>query len=212
MKTPLVLLTLLAGSILATPAWAGTPANPEISDAAGDAHGSVDVTSLWITSDASSVTFNLKLADLASEADPVFDNEGSWHNIYRIEYTLSSTGATYYAEVQISAVESQSTAGTNTPHVTATVTSNVGTQYSAGRTTPGAVPAGSATVDAAANLIKVTLTRDANLASGTVITGVTVKTFQNPTPHEMQNALTPIVGGGRVQKDVAGPGRSLTLL
>lgn len=205
MKTHLLLLTLLAGSMLVTPVLAGTPDNPEVSDAL-DAPGSVDVRALWVTSTPTVVTFHLRLQDLASEADPAFDNEGSWHNIYRIEYTLSSTSASYYAEVQISAVESGALIGRNTPHVTATVTSNVGTQYSAGRIGGGAVPGGEASVDAPNNLVIVKLTRDASLAGSTVISGINAKTYQNPTPHEMQNVLTPIVGGGRVVKDTTASG------
>lgn len=211
MKTPLVLLTLIAGSMLVSPAWAGTPSSPEVSDGSGDVADSVDIVSLWVTSTASEVIYNLKVRDLAV-ADPAFDNEGSWHNIYRVEFALSSTGATHYSEVQISAIESQAAAGQTTRHVVAPVGTNVGTQYSGGRVgAPGSTPAGTVVVDAANDLIVVKLTRDGNLAPGTVISGITVKTYQNGVPHEMDNIFTPILGGGRTLKDTAGPGRPYTL-
>ena len=211
MKTSIVLLTIIAGSILATPAWAGSASNPEVIDAAGDAPGSVDIVSAWVHATATDLSVTIKLSDL-SQSSPLLDNEGSIHNYYRTEFVLSTTGARYFLEGQIHGVDTQTEAGTSTPRVTGPVVVNVGTQFAGGRM--GSQPTslgGTVSVDAAAGTITVTTPRGTLFAPGATLSQISVTTFFNTSPHEVESAASNLIGGGRTVKDTAPASRAFLL-
>lgn len=210
MKTPIVLIILIAGSILATPAWAGTPATPEVADVAGDAPGSVDLVSAWVTNTATDLVLTVKVADL-SQSSPFFDNEGAYHNYYYAEFTHSTTGAKYFLEAQISFIDSETMAGVTTNHLTGAVHTNVGTQYHGGQIGTTKVLSGSVNVDPATNTIVFTIARGTTFTSGSLI-GLTLKTSQDASVYESDPGAAALVGGGAVLKDTAPVGRTYTLV
>lgn len=212
MKTPILALTLIAASILATPAWAGSALSPEVTDATGDAPGSVDVVSGWFSSTATDLRFTFKLADL-SQSSPVLDNEGVFHNIYRVEFVVASTGVRYFLEAQIHAVDTETLAGESTVRVGTPVGFNVGTQFAGGRM--GSQPAtlsGTVAVDAAAGTITVTTAKGSTFPAGASLTQISVTTYQNGSPYEVDNGLSAFIGGARVQKDGAVGSRAFTVV
>ncbi|GEM_PF-3556901 len=87
-------------------ALAGTAVSPDVTDAAGDAPGPLDVTSMWITSDAASVTFHLKVANLTGP-DPLLGGEGARY-YYRVEFQSSTSGRAWYVQGQICALDTAS--------------------------------------------------------------------------------------------------------
>ena len=211
MKTSIVLLTIIAGSILMTPAWAGSAGSPEVTDAAGDAPNSVDVLSAWVQATATDLVVTIKVADLG-QSSPLLDNEGSVHNYYRMEFVLSTTGARYFVEGQIHGVDSDTTAGTSTPHVGAPVIVNVGTQFQGGRMgSQPATLAGTVNVDAAAGTITLTTPRGTTFTPGATLSQISVATAFNTSPHEVDNAASALIGGGRTVKDTAVASRAFTL-
>lgn len=211
MKTSIVLLTIIAGSIIATPAWAGSAGSPEVTDATGDAPGSVDIVSSWVQATATDLIVTIKVRDLG-QSSPLLDNEGSIHNYYRMEFILSTTGARYFIEGQIHGVDSDTLADTQTPRITGPVMVNVGTQFAGGRM--GAQPtsfAGTVSVDAAAGTLTLTTPRGTLFTPGAVMSQITVTTSFNTSPHEVESAASNLIGGGRTTKDTAVASRGFTL-
>lgn len=212
MKTPILALTLIAASILTTPAWAGSALNPEVTDAASDAPGSVDITSAWFSSTATDLVVTIKVADL-SQSSPALDNEGALHNTYRVEFVVASTGARYFLEAQIHFVDTETLAGESTLRVGTPVAFNVGTQFAGGRMGSSATSiAGTVSVDAAAGTIKVTTAKGSTFPAGASLTQISVMTYQNGSPYEVDNGLSAFIGGARVQKDGAVGSRAFTVI
>lgn len=212
MKTPILALTLIAASILATPAWAGSALSPEVSDAAGDAPGSVDITAGWFSSTPKDLVFTVKVADL-SQSSPLLDNEGALHNIYRVEFVVAATGVRYFLEGQIHFVDTETLAGESTLRVGTPVAFNVGTQFAGGRMGSSATSiSGTVSVDAAAGTITVTTPKGTTFPAGASLTQISVTTHQNGSPYEVDNGLSAFIGGARVQKDSAVGSRAFTVI
>lgn len=64
----------------------GSSADPEITDAGGDAGGRsyLDLRSLWVTNDETHIHFNIKVGNLAT-ANPIELSEGTWR--YDVRFT-----------------------------------------------------------------------------------------------------------------------------
>ncbi|HWH09252.1 MAG TPA: hypothetical protein VNX21_08635 [Candidatus Thermoplasmatota archaeon] len=211
MKTP-ILVTLLAGLFLTTPAWAGTPTSPEVTDAANDAPASVDVLAMWVENAGTQLVFNVKVRSLA-QASPLLGNEGAWHNYYRVEFVLSTNNNRYFVEGQIHAVDTDGLAGVQGVRPGFTVTTGVGTTFSGGSMTgPSTSFAGTVDVEPANNLIKIRVNRGTVFTSGATLSALTVSTAQDPLPTEIDPNLARLLGaGGRVVKDTTAVGRSFVI-
>lgn len=169
MKVPFATLALVA--LLVPSGLAGTPTQPEISDAAdATGHPALDVRAAWITNDATNVYFHIKVSD-ASSTSPLDDGHTGY--IWRFEYTMD--GKAYAAQLRNGYIE---TLPDTYPHSASGVCACVGS---------GLLGANDAEWDRDAHVLTLSRPRAATpplpaVPAGTVLTGLTVKTFVNDEP------------------------------
>lgn len=212
MKTSFPFVVLVAASFLSIPAWAGTPSNPDVTDAADITQGSVDIRAAWIQSTATEVIFTMRLQDLSSESSPALDNEGALRNYYRFDFTLSSTNSRYFVEAGIHLVDTATEAGTTVPRVGTFVRTNVGTtNANGGRVNPSESFVGTTTVDAAANTITMKFARPSGFNPGAVISQISTTTYQGDDAWETDQGLGQFIGGSPMVRDTATTTKTVTI-